>query len=424
MKKLFVVIFVISFTLSAQDLPVAGKNFALKYDHSAKGIFNQESKLTLIYVFDYWGTKETYFGGKEGLFKNVLSPDEGRQKSVEIKIQNDYFIAEIQIPKDAQLLSYYITDGKNFDYNDNKTYVSYIYDENGNPVKRARFRNVDFLIMAGAEPEEYISEIQKELESFPDDHLVRSVYWSKKLESQTDFNSVISMKDDFEKEYSELKKQYGNVPELLDAEARTYYSFQNALSNIVNPPYQYSLNKIFELAEQIPENKRSSVINQLYQMLLRQKRSESFTEEIIGKPEIDFEFISIKGDNKKLSDYKGKVVMLDFWGTWCGPCVSEIPNLVKVYEKYKGKGFEIISISSDGFFGNLTEDEFKKFVEEKNMTWTQVLDSKDQTIHKLYNISHWPTLYLIDKNGIIVKNENVLRGEMLETTLEEVLNSN
>ena len=155
---------------------------------------------------------------------------------------------------------------------------------------------------------------------------------------------------------------------------------------------------------------------------MRSKESESFKKEVVGKQADDFEFITIDGSNKTLSDYRGKIVLLDFWGTWCGPCVGEIPNMKKAYEKYNQKGFEIISISSDIIMKTKTEEEFKSFVKEKEMNWTHILDGNDRKIHNLYKISHWPTLFLVDRNGNIIKNEDVLRGSALEKTLEEVMN--
>ena len=105
------------------------------------------------------------------------------------------------------------------------------------------------------------------------------------------------------------------------------------------------------------------------------------------------------------------------------PCVGEIPNLIKAYNKYKEKGFEIISISSDLIMNTKTEEGFKKFILNKKMEWTHVLDDRNKTIHNLYKIDHWPTLFLIDKNGNIIKDENSLRGADLEKTLSEVFGS-
>ena len=335
---------------------------------------------------------------------------------------NGIFSAVITIPDSAQLLSYYITDGNNFDYNDMKTYTSYVFDNDGKPVKGARFRNIDFLIMAGADNKTCIDEIENELKDYPDYHIARFVLWDKKFGNEKNFEKLLLLKDDFENEFTELKAKYPGDYELLNSQGKGYYAFQIALSNTMMPYYQSASEKILEIAQQIPEDKRASIIQRIYEADQQQKKSIQFNEGIVGKPSIDFEFISTKGEKKKLSDFKGKVVLLDFWGTWCGPCVGEIPNLVKAYAKFKEKGFEIVSISSDLMMQSKTEVEFNTFIEEKDMSWTQVLDDKNKTIHSLYNIAHWPTLYLVGKDGMIIKNENVLRGNDLEKTLAEVLN--
>lgn len=424
MKKFILFLFVFSITIAAQSLPTSGKSYTIKYDPSEKNIFTTSSKLTLVYTFDYWGTKAAAIHGAEKLFENVLSPDEGKISMVQMTLKGNLFEANIFISDSAQLLSYYFTDGINFDYNDKKTYISYIYGESGKPVKGARFRNIDFLVMSGADNRMFIEEIENELKDYPDYHLARYVLWNKKFENEKDFNGLLSLRDDFEEEYAELKIKYPDDFELLNSEGKGYYAFQMALSNAMMPYYRSASEKILEIAKQIPEGKRASIIQRIFESDLQQKKSVEFNEGIVGKPSINFEFKSTKGEQKKLSDFKGKVVLLDFWGTWCGPCVGEIPNLVKVYEKYKEKGFEIISISSDLMMQTKTEEEFKSFTQEKNMSWTHVLDDKNKTIHTLYNIAHWPTLYLIDQNGTIIKNETVLRGAELEKTLNEVFGMN
>jgi peroxiredoxin len=339
-------------------------------------------------------------------------------------LKGNLFEANIFISDSAQLLSYYFTDGINFDYNDKKTYISYIYGQSGKPVKGARFRNIDFLVMSGADNRMCIEEIENELKDYPDYHLARYVLWNKKFENEKDFKGLLSLKDDFEEEFAELKIIYPDDYELLNSEGRGYYAFQMALNNTMMPYYRSASEKILEIAKRIPDGKRASIIQRVYESDLQQKKSVEFNEGIVGKPSINFEFKSTKGEQKKLSDFKGKVVLLDFWGTWCGPCVGEIPNLVKAYEKFKEKGFEIVSISSDLMMQTKTEEEFKSFTQEKNMSWTHVLDDKNKTIHTLYNIAHWPTLYLIDQNGTIIKNETVLRESELEKTLNEVFGMN
>lgn len=422
MKKIVYFFFFFSISLAAQSFPVAGKTFSVKYNPADKKIFTNDSKLTLVYTFDYWSTKGFASDGPEALFKNVLNPDQGRKNEINMSATDGIFSAEINIPDSAELLSYYVTDGTNFDYNDKKTYTSYIFDNSGKPVKGARFRNIDFLIMAGADNEACIAEIENELKDYPDFHLARYVLWDKKFNNAKSFDDVLQLKNDFEEEFNQLNEKFPNDYELLNAQGRIYYTFQSALSELLMPHYQYATEKIVRIAEQIPEGKRASVVQRIFEMNERQKKSAEFNKDIIGKPSIDFEFVSTKGEQRKLSDYKGKVVLLDFWGTWCGPCVGEIPNLVKAYEKFKEKGFEIISVSSDLMFNSKNEDEFKKFTEERNMSWTHVLDDNNKSIHSLYNITHWPTLYLVGKDGTIIRTESELRGESLEKTLAEVLN--
>jgi peroxiredoxin len=424
MKKTILFLFVFSITIIAQPFPTVGKSYTIKYNPTEKNIFSNNSKLTLVYVYDYWGTKVAAIQGTEKLFENILSPDEGKISKVAMTLKDNLFEANIFISDSVQLLSYYFTDGNNFDYNDKKTYISYIYGQDGKPVKGARFRNVDFIIMGGGDTKDCINEIENELSDYPDYHLARFVLWSKKFENENDLNQIVTLKEAAEKEFENLKVKFPKDYEVLNSEAKVYFAFQQSLSRILMPYYQAANDKIIEIAKQIPDGKRNQTVERVYQSHLQQKKSEKFNNEIVGQPAPVFEFLSINGEKKKLSDFRGKIVLLDFWGTWCGPCVGEIPNLVKAYNKFKEKGFEIISISSDLMMKTKTEEEFKSFTKEKNMSWTQVLDDKDKTIHTLYNIAHWPTLYLVDKNGTIIKNETVLRDSELEKTLNEVFGMN
>ena len=420
MKKLFLILITFSFSIYSQTTPISGKSFVVEYNTSVNKIFSQNDNLTLVYAFDFWSTKGLAIQGKEALFSNVLNPDPGRKNELQMETKNGIHSAEIKIPQDAMLLSYYITDGSKFDYNDKKTYISYVFNENGTPVKGARFSNIDFMIMSGATPEDCIIEIEKELADYPDYHVARFVLWSKRFETKKDFDQIIALKNEAEKEFESMKVNFPNDYELLNSEAKVYMAFQQSMSRLLMPYFQSANDKVIEIAKQIPDGKRSSTVERMYQGYLQQKKSEKFTVDIVGQPAPEFEFITIKGEKKKLSDFRGKIVLLDFWGTWCGPCVGEIPNLVRNYNKFKEMGFEVISVSSDLMMKSKDEIQFKKFVDENDMSWTHVLDDQDKTIHTLYNIVHWPTLFLVDREGKIIKNETVLRGSDLEKTLEEV----
>ncbi len=141
-----------------------------------------------------------------------------------------------------------------------------------------------------------------------------------------------------------------------------------------------------------------------------------------NKPEIgdsmDIKFTSLKGQEVDLGAMKGKVVLIDFWATWCGPCIREIPHLKKAYEKYHDKGFEVIAISVD------EEDDKAKLealIKEKEIPWVQHFDGKGSTneFALKYGINSYPSTFLIGKDGKVVATN--LRGEELEKALEEHL---
>ncbi len=121
------------------------------------------------------------------------------------------------------------------------------------------------------------------------------------------------------------------------------------------------------------------------------------------------------------TDYKGKIVMLDFWATWCGPCMGEVPGLVKAYTDAHPKGFEILGISLDQ---PNAADRVKSVTADKGMTWPQVYDGKfwQAEVADQYGINSIPSAFLVDGDtGEILANGEDLRGENLVKTLEKAL---
>ncbi|MBI3218140.1 MAG: TlpA family protein disulfide reductase [Bacteroidetes bacterium] len=122
------------------------------------------------------------------------------------------------------------------------------------------------------------------------------------------------------------------------------------------------------------------------------------------------------GQIVKLSSLRGKYVLIDFWAKWCGPCRKENPNVVRAYNRFKNKGFEVYGVSLDR-----NKQEWMQAIQEDGLAWTQVSDLQyfNSQAARDYNIQAIPFSILLDKEGkIIAKN---LRGAALEQKLEEVL---
>ncbi|MCP4685150.1 MAG: TlpA family protein disulfide reductase [bacterium] len=135
----------------------------------------------------------------------------------------------------------------------------------------------------------------------------------------------------------------------------------------------------------------------------------------IDKPDIDNKLV-------KLSDYRGKAVLIDFWATWCGPCRAELPNLLELYKEYNPQGFEVLSISAD-FESRLTPADYRQWIGDQGMNWRHIYDGQGwQTqLIKDYFVSSIPAPFLVGKDGSLVAWGEACRGEELKASIEEAL---
>lgn len=137
----------------------------------------------------------------------------------------------------------------------------------------------------------------------------------------------------------------------------------------------------------------------------------------IGDIAPDFAEADTNGNIVKLSTYRGKYVLVDFWASWCGPCREENPNLIRAYNNFKGKKFTILSISSDQAG---KKNDWLKAIHADHLTWTQLcnLGVGDDAAAKLYGVRGIPANFLIDPDGkVIAKN---LRGGDLDSVLTQI----
>ena len=139
--------------------------------------------------------------------------------------------------------------------------------------------------------------------------------------------------------------------------------------------------------------------------------------ELWGKPVTDFSATDLDGNPISLQGYRGKVVLLDFWGVWCGFCIDEMPNLKKVYATYKDQGFDIIGVSLDD-----EEAALRDYLKENDIQWRQICSGavwQDDPLAQQYEITGVPEPWLIARDGTLISHK--ARGEDLEPLVVEAL---
>jgi peroxiredoxin len=135
----------------------------------------------------------------------------------------------------------------------------------------------------------------------------------------------------------------------------------------------------------------------------------------VGVVAPDFTMNDPDGKPIQLSSLRGKVVMIDFWASWCAPCRQENPNVVKLYNQYHDKGFEILGVSLDR-----GKDEWIQAIKDDQLTWLHVSDLQfwQNAVARQYGVNSIPQTYLLDKEGKIIAKG--LRSEQLAAKLGEL----
>ena len=161
------------------------------------------------------------------------------------------------------------------------------------------------------------------------------------------------------------------------------------------------------LSKKFPNDKNVIMFHEVVERMLSTNVGQFAPEISLPSPD---------GKEIALSSLKGKLVLIDFWASWCGPCRKEMPNVIKIYSKFKNKGFEIYGVSLDQ-----DKEKWMEAITKDGINWPQVSDLKywDNVAARIYNVQGIPYTVLIDKDGkIIAKN---LRGQELEKKIAEVL---
>lgn len=180
---------------------------------------------------------------------------------------------------------------------------------------------------------------------------------------------------------------------------------------------------LVQLAPQLEPTELDSIIGQFpaeiskseYVVKLKEI-TEGMKQTAIGALAPDFTMNDPEGKPIALSSLKGKVVLIDFWASWCGPCRKENPNVVKLYQKYHGKGFEILGVSLDR-----SKDEWMKAIKDDQLSWLHVSDLQywQNAAARLYSVNAIPQSFLLDKDGKIIAKG--LNSEQLDEKLDKAL---
>jgi peroxiredoxin len=220
-------------------------------------------------------------------------------------------------------------------------------------------------------------------------------------------------KDAPSSEIAVLRYQYQRLMQMKEQ------ALANHIQSSPSGPSQYLAFKMmgeppFEILEMtvnaLSKDKNSKYYKELNEVYLVEKRTA------IGSPAIDIELPDTSGSSTAMSSLKGKVILLDFWASWCRPCRMANPENVALYNKYKDQGFEIFAVSLDN-----NKNSWKRAIEMDSLTWTHVSDLKKwkSIAAASYRVHGIPATFLIDKKGNIAAKS--LHGESLEAKIKELL---
>ena len=220
-------------------------------------------------------------------------------------------------------------------------------------------------------------------------------------------------KASIEKRYSDASNEVKLILRSFISKKPNSYISLLALNELANPESSVEISILVSLYNNLSEEmKKTDLGEYLGNQILKESRTA------IGAVAPDFTQNDPNGKPIKLSDFRGKYVLIDFWASWCGPCRQENPNVVKAYNQFKNKNFEILGVSLDN---PNAKTAWLNAIENDNLTWPQVSDLQgwQNKAALMYGVQSIPQNFLLDPKGVIIAKN--LRGENLISTLSKLL---
>jgi peroxiredoxin len=290
----------------------------------------------------------------------------------------------------------------------NKQFVNVILDKSNIEVNVDGNDSGGFFEVKGSPDIDLINQVQKMMQDAQSSDEIRAI------ESEY---QVASSKND-EKKLKELQEKYMAVLDVANDKVASLIEKQPPSLGVIN---------MLQNGNTVDRDRHFAVYESTAAKLQKAWPDNSYAKTFIayvvslkktaiGQPAPEISLPNPEGKVVTLSSFKGKYVLVDFWAKWCGPCRAENPNVVKAYNEFKGKGFDILGVSLDR-----TKEDWVRAIKEDGLAWTHVSDLKyfDSKAARDYNISGIPFSILVDPKGIIVAKN--LRGSALQKKLAEVL---